>query len=103
MLRRGRNARPHHFGKYYGGGLPLEASAARARWMERHDPTHLSINSGGTFNQNAISLAQLRRSLHILVSGTMYTAQPTRDSVLEAINDLSRYNAPAKPMEAAVC
>ena len=46
------------FGKYFGGGMPFGGFGGKREWMERHDPSHaLTINSGGTFNQNALSLA----------------------------------------------
>ncbi len=46
------------FGKYYGGGMPFGGFGGKREWMERHDPAHPNtINSGGTFNQNALSLA----------------------------------------------
>ena len=46
------------FGKYFGGGMPFGGFGGKRDWMERHDPTHAqTINSGGTFAQNALSLA----------------------------------------------
>ena len=46
------------FGKYYGGGFPFGGFGGATHWMERHDPLHPeTINSGGTFNQNALCLA----------------------------------------------
>ena len=46
------------FGKYLGGGFPIGAFGGTKKWMERHDPCHpQSINSGGTFNQNALCMA----------------------------------------------
>jgi glutamate-1-semialdehyde 2,1-aminomutase len=45
------------FGKYYGGGLPFGGFGGTTQWMERHDPLHPeTINSGGTFNQNALCM-----------------------------------------------
>ena len=45
-------------GKYFGGGLPFGAFGGSRLRMERHDPLHpQTINSGGTFNQNALSMA----------------------------------------------
>ncbi len=45
-------------GKYFGGGLPFGAFGGSPAWMARHDPFHpQTINSGGTFNQNALSMA----------------------------------------------
>ena len=46
------------FGKYIGGGFPFGAFGGTKQWMERHDPLHPeTINSGGTFNQNALCMA----------------------------------------------
>lgn len=46
------------FGKYLGGGFPIGAFGGTHKWMERHDPFHPeTINSGGTFNQNALCMA----------------------------------------------
>lgn len=46
------------FGKYFGGGLPFGGFGGTRRWMERYDPMHpQTINTGGTFNQNAICMA----------------------------------------------
>ena len=57
------------FGKYYGGGLPFGGFGGKREWMERHDPEHpQSINSGGTFNQNALSLAAVNAVLSDLWS-----------------------------------
>ena len=45
------------FGKYYGGGFPFGGFGGTTQWMERHDPLHPeTINSGGTFNQNALCM-----------------------------------------------
>jgi len=45
------------FGKYYGGGFPFGGFGGTTHWMERHDPLHPeTINSGGTFNQNALCM-----------------------------------------------
>ena len=45
-------------GKYLGGGFPFACFGGKKRWMARHNPNHKkSIASGGTFNQNALSMA----------------------------------------------
>ena len=57
------------FGKYFGGGMPFGGFGGKREWMERHDPAHaLTINSGGTFNQNALSLAAVDAVLSSLWS-----------------------------------
>ncbi len=57
------------FGKYFGGGMPFGGFGGKREWMERHDPSHaLTINSGGTFNQNALSLAAVDAVLSSLWS-----------------------------------
>ncbi len=87
------------FGKYYGGGLPFGGFGGTRHWMERHDPTHpKSINSGGTFNQNAISLAAVEAVFAHLWSAEQCTQHNQRATEFkQAINELtSRHNAPCK-------
>jgi len=89
------------FGKYFGGGLPLGGFGGREPWMARHDPLHpKSINSGGTFNQNPISLAAMCAVLDSLWSPEQCAAHNARgDAFRDAINQLAaQHHAPCQAM-----
>jgi glutamate-1-semialdehyde 2,1-aminomutase len=79
------------FGKYIGGGLPFGAFGGTKRWMERHDPLHpQTINSGGTFNQNALSMAAADAVFKHLWSPEQCVAHNARgDQLREDINQLA--------------
>ena len=79
-------------GKYFGGGLPFGAFGGSRAWMERHDPLHpQTINSGGTFNQNALSMAAAKAVLDDLWSPAQCVAHNARgDALRESINQLAR-------------
>ena len=87
------------FGKYFGGGLPFGGFGGKRAWMERHDPKHPNtINSGGTFNQNAICLAAVQAVFKHLWSEEQCQRHNARATEFKnAINELARaYNAPCK-------
>jgi glutamate-1-semialdehyde 2,1-aminomutase len=89
------------FGKYFGGGLPLGGFGGKRDWMERHDPLHpQSINSGGTFNQNPISLAAMCAVLEELWTPDICVQHNARgDAFRDAINAVARqHNAPCQAM-----
>ena len=79
-------------GKYFGGGLPFGAFGGAQAWMARHDPLHpQTINSGGTFNQNALSMAAAVAVLDELWSPAQCVAHNARgDALREAINQLAQ-------------
>lgn len=79
-------------GKYFGGGLPFGAFGGTRRWMERHDPLHpQTINSGGTFNQNALSMAAAAAVLESLWSPEQCIAHNSKgDAFRDAINQLAQ-------------
>ena len=79
-------------GKYFGGGLPFGAFGGSRTWMARHDPFHpQTINSGGTFNQNALSMAAAVAVLDELWSPEQCVAHNARgDALREAINQLGQ-------------
>ena len=79
-------------GKYFGGGLPFGAFGGSRAWMARHDPLHpQTINSGGTFNQNALSMAAAVAVLDELWSPEQCVAHNARgDALREAINRLAQ-------------
>ncbi|MDA0954667.1 MAG: aminotransferase class III-fold pyridoxal phosphate-dependent enzyme [Proteobacteria bacterium] len=79
-------------GKYFGGGLPFGAFGGSRAWMARHDPLHpQTINSGGTFNQNALSMAAAAAVLDELWSPAQCVAHNARgDALREAINQLAQ-------------
>ena len=69
--------------------------------MERHDPLHpQSINSGGTFNQNPISLAAMCAVLEELWAPEICVRHNARgDAFRDAINAVARqHNAPCQAM-----
>jgi glutamate-1-semialdehyde 2,1-aminomutase len=81
------------FGKYFGGGMPFGGFGGKREWMNRHDPDHpRSINSGGTFNQNALCLAAVDSVL-----SDLWTPEQCRehnamgDNFREEINKLSEF------------
>lgn len=79
-------------GKYFGGGLPFGAFGGSREWMARHDPLHpQTINSGGTFNQNALSMAAAVAVLDELWSPEQCVAHNARgDALRESINQLAQ-------------
>ena len=79
-------------GKYFGGGFPFGAFGGKEYWMNRHDPSHPeTINSGGTFNQNALCLAATRSVLEELWSPDKCVEHNSRgDRFRNKINDLSK-------------
>lgn len=84
-------------GKYFGGGFPFGAFGGTRAWLERHDPLHpQTINSGGTFNQNALSMAAAAAVLNELWSPQQCIAHNARgDAFREAINQLAQqHDAP---------
>ena len=80
------------FGKYFGGGMPFGGFGGKRKWMERHDPSHaLTINSGGTFNQNALSLAAVDAVLSSLWSPAQCRAHNSNaDNFRDQVNALLR-------------
>ena len=87
------------FGKYYGGGLPFGGFGGKRKWMERHDPAHpKSINSGGTFNQNAICLAAVEAVFENLWSEEQCTNHNAKaERFKRAINELAiKHDAPCR-------
>ncbi|MEM6707350.1 MAG: aminotransferase class III-fold pyridoxal phosphate-dependent enzyme [Pseudomonadota bacterium] len=86
-------------GKYFGGGLPFGAFGGTRAWMERHDPAHpRTINSGGTFNQNALSMAAAAAVLNDLWTPEHCAAHNRRgDHFRDAINELAaQHGAPVQ-------
>ena len=65
--------------------MPFGGFGGKREWMERHDPSHaLTINSGGTFNQNALSLAAVDAVLFSLgqrSARTQFSADRFRDQL----------------------
>ena len=80
------------FGKYLGGGFPFGAFGGTKQWMERHDPLHPeTINSGGTFNQNALCMAAVAAVFEQLWSPEQCIAHNARgDQLRDAINQLAK-------------
>ena len=68
--------------------------------MERHDPLHpQTINSGGTFNQNPISLAAMCAVLEELWTPEICVRiTPGGDALRDAINALASTTAPCQAM-----
>ena len=61
--------------------------------MERHDPLHPHfINSGGTFNQNALSMAAAKAVLDELWSPAQCAHNAQGDALRESINQLGIAN-----------
>lgn len=87
------------FGKYYGGGFPFGGFGGTKPWMERHDPVHPdTINSGGTFNQNALCMTAVDAVLeHLWTPEQCHAHNAKGDRFREAINDLARtHNVPCQ-------
>lgn len=87
------------FGKYFGGGFPIGGFGGTTKWMERHDPLHpQSINSGGTFNQNALCMAAVNAVFEHLWTPAQCAEHNARgDQFREAINELARqHNVPCQ-------
>jgi glutamate-1-semialdehyde 2,1-aminomutase len=87
-------------GKYIGGGFPMGAFGGSTHWMERHDPLHpQTINSGGTFNQNALSMAAALAVFdHLWHPEQCIQHNMKGDQLRDAINDLA--NAKGIPCQA---
>jgi len=87
------------FGKYIGGGFPIGAFGGTKAWMERHDPFHQqTINSGGTFNQNALCMAAAVAVFEQLWTPEQCIQHNARGERLrDAINNLAmQYNVPCQ-------
>ena len=82
------------FGKYYGGGFPFGGFGGTKKWMERHDPLHPeTINSGGTFNQNALCMTAVDAVFeHLWTPEQCNTHNAKGDWFREEINKLSKDN-----------
>ena len=80
-----------HCGRYLGGGLPFGAFGGTAKWMARHDPKHpQTVASGGTFNQNALSMAAAVAVLEELWTPEICVAHNARcDAFREELNRIS--------------
>ncbi len=80
------------FGKYFGGGFPFGGFGGTTQWMERHDPLHPeTINSGGTFNQNALCLTAVDAVLEHLWTPEQCLAHNAKgDWFREEINRLAK-------------
>jgi glutamate-1-semialdehyde 2,1-aminomutase len=87
------------FGKYLGGGLPFGAFGGTRKWMERHDPLHPeTINSGGTFNQNALCMAAVTAVFEKLWTPEQCVEHNAKgDWLRDAINKLAQeHDAPCQ-------
>lgn len=87
------------FGKYLGGGFPIGAFGGTRRWMERHDPLHpQTINSGGTFNQNALCMAAANAVFEKLWTPAQCIEHNAKgDRFRDAINQLAKtHDAPCQ-------
>jgi glutamate-1-semialdehyde 2,1-aminomutase len=82
------------FGKYLGGGFPIGAFGGTTKWMERHDPFHPeTINSGGTFNQNALCMAAATAVFEKLWTPEQCVEHNARgDRLRDAINRLAEFH-----------
>jgi glutamate-1-semialdehyde aminotransferase len=84
-------------GKYFAGGLNFGAFGGTEAWMARHDPLHPeTIASGGTFNQNAVSMAAAAAVLQHVWTPEICREHNAKGDLLRArINELAAaHNAP---------
>ena len=86
-------------GKYFAGGLNFGAFGGRKQWMARHDPHHEeTLATGGTFNQNAVSMAAAAAVLGKLWTPDLCRAHNAKgDWLRERINAIAQeHGAPCQ-------
>lgn len=91
------------FGKYFAGGMPFGAFGGGTKWMERHSPLHeKTMASGGTFNQNTITMAAAAATFDQLWTPEICDAHNAKgDRLRERINEISKNHG--SPVHAYGC